>query len=69
MPIMSGYEFVKELRMKAKYANVPVIVMSSVKKVVLNKMYEQLNIQECIQKDNFEQQKFLNIINKYLKQG
>lgn len=67
MPEMSGFDFVKELRVKTKYSKIPVVVLSSIKKATLEKIYETVDIQECIQKDNFEQQEFLKIINKYLK--
>ena len=67
MPFMTGFEFIKQVRMMKAYPMVPVIVLSSVSKAVLSKLYEHLNISEFIQKDNFEQSKFLETVHSCLK--
>ena len=66
MPHLSGMEFVKELRKQKKYASTPVIVLTSVKEHITNKIYADVDVQDFIRKDDFEQRKFLSLINKYL---
>lgn len=67
MPFMTGFEFVKYLKTINGYSNVPVIVLTSIKKTILEKLYEQLDISDFIQKENFEQSKFLETIQMQLK--
>ncbi len=67
MPFMSGFEFIKQVRTIKEYSRIPVIVLTSVSKAVLSKLYEHLNISEFIQKEKFEQSNFLDSVQRYLK--
>ena len=69
MPSMSGYDFARKIRANKEHARVPIIVLSSVNRHVLEKLYEMANVQEIIQKDDFEQKRFIEIIDKYMKAG
>ena len=53
-------------RSQKKYASTPVIVLTSVKEHITNKIYADVDVQDFIRKDDFEQRKFLSLINKYL---
>jgi len=67
MPEMTGLEFVKRVRKEKGYTKIPIIVLTSIRKQLLGKSYEEAGVQEFIQKDDFEQRKFLACIDKYLK--
>ncbi len=66
MPGLSGVEFVRKLREQNKYAKVPVIVLTSVKQNIVNKLYFDVDIKKFVQKDDFEQTKFLSYVSKCL---
>ena len=66
MPYLTGVEFVGKLRENKAYSKTPVIVLTSIKESIARKIYADIDIKEFMQKDNFEQSKFLSYISKYL---
>lgn len=66
MPHLLGVEFVKKLREQKRYLNTPVIVLTSVKENITNKLYSGVDVQAFMRKDDFEQQKYLSLVNTYL---
>lgn len=66
MPGMTGFEFTKKIREAAAFSHIPVIVITSIKKEITNKIYGSVNIQAVLQKEGFEQSKFLNTISKHI---
>ncbi len=66
MPVMTGLEFVNKIRANSKISNIPVIVISSVKKELLSKIYDKVTVQEFLQKEGFEQNKFLDAVNRHI---
>lgn len=64
MPKVDGYEFVERLKSDEMYADIPVIVMSSLpEKTALQKLYPY-EIEYYMQKDDFNQIEFANEIKK-----
>ncbi len=69
MPNLSGVEFVKKLQNQKMHSKVPVIVLTSIERNSVRKLYADIDIKEFIQKEDFEQAKFLSYIDKYLNGG
>lgn len=66
MPKVDGYEFVERLKSDEMYADIPVIVMSSLpEKTALQKLYPY-EIEYYMQKDDFNQIEFANQIKKII---
>lgn len=68
MPNLSGVEFVKKLKNQKMHSKVPVIVLTSIERNSVRKLYADIDIKEFIQKEDFEQAKFLSYIDKYLNE-
>ncbi len=68
MPNLSGVEFVKKLQNQKMHSKVPVIVLTSIERNSVRKLYADIDIKEFIQKEDFEQAKFLSYIDKYLNE-
>lgn len=66
MPQIDGYEFVHRLKTDEMYADIPVIVMSSLPKEKALKSLRQFNIDFYMQKDNFNQVVFSEQVEKIL---
>lgn len=66
MPKIDGYEFVHRLRTDEMYSDIPIIVMSSLKKETALKRLSQYNIDYYMQKDNFNQVEFSEQVEKIL---
>ena len=58
MPQIDGYQFVSMLKTDEMYADIPVIVMSSIAKNVAMERLSSLNIDYYICKENFNQEEF-----------
>lgn len=69
MPDLSGVEFAKKLKKQKAHINTPVIVLTSIDKNSVRKLYADIDIKEFIQKEEFEQTKFLSCIDKYINEG
>ena len=66
MPKVDGYEFVERLKSDEMYADIPVIVMSSLpEKTAMQKLYHY-EIEYYMQKDDFNQIEFANQIKKII---
>ena len=64
MPKVDGYEFVERLKNDEMYADIPIIVMSSLpEKTAMQKLYPY-EIEYYMQKDDFNQTEFANEIKK-----
>ncbi len=68
MPNLSGVEFIRKLRSQKAYIDTPLIVLTSIDKNSVRKLYADIDIKEFIQKEDFEQTKFLSYIDKYLNE-
>ena len=66
MPQIDGYEFVHRLKTDEMYADIPVIVMSSLPEEKALKSLRQYNIDFYMQKDNFNQDVFSEQVEKIL---
>ena len=66
MPRIDGYQFVNMLKTDEMYADIPVIVMSSISKNVAMEKLTALNIDYYICKENFNQEEFSNQIETIL---
>lgn len=69
MPIMSGLEFVKEIRKESKWADIPIIVLTSMPESKWGKQYKEAGSQAYIQKDRFEQESFIRCVDHFLKKA
>lgn len=73
MPHIDGYQFVEMLKTDEMYADIPVIVMSSISKNIAMERLSALNVDYYICKENFNQDEFLAQVNtlliKYHEQG
>ena len=58
MPQVDGYQFVNMLKTDEMYADIPVIIMSSIAKNVAMEKLTELNIDYYICKENFNQEEF-----------
>ncbi len=59
MPNIDGYQFVSMLKSDEMYADIPVIVMSSISKNIAMEKLTSLNVDYYICKENFNQQEFV----------
>ncbi len=66
MPKMDGYEFVEILRGDEMYADIPIIVMSSISKDTALKRFGRIKIDGYMQKDLFNQKEFLDNVKEIL---
>lgn len=69
MPIMSGLEFVKEIRKESKWADIPIIVLTSMPESKWGKQFKEAGSQAYIQKDRFEQESFIRCVDHFLKKA
>lgn len=69
MPIMSGLEFVKEIRKESKWADIPIIVLTSMPESKWGKQFKEAGSQAYIQKDRFEQKSFIRCVDHFLKKA
>ena len=66
MPKIDGYEFVTRLKSDEMYADIPIIIMSSLpEKTAMQKLYPH-KIEYYMQKDDFNQIEFANQIKKII---
>ena len=66
MPKVDGYEFISKLRTDEMYADIPIIVMSSISKNVAMEKLTSLNVDYYICKENFNQEEFIAQVNTLL---
>ena len=66
MPKIDGYEFVERLKNDEMYADIPVIVMSSLPEKTALQRLEPHRIEYYMQKDDFNQNKFAEQIKKII---
>lgn len=59
MPNIDGYEFVNMLKTDEMYADIPVIIMSSISKNIAMERLTALNVDYYICKENFNQEEFI----------
>jgi CheY-like chemotaxis protein len=64
MPVMDGYDFMKELRADEEIKNIPVIIITG--RVQLQEIFEEQGIQDYIMKP-FDKKELLNKIKKLTK--
>ena len=69
MPVMSGLEFVKEIRKEPQWANIPIIVLTSMPEAKWGKKFKEAGSQAYIQKDRFEQEHFVRCVDSFLKKA
>ena len=66
MPKIDGYEFVTRLKSDEMYADIPIIIMSSLpEKTAMQKLYPH-KIEYYMQKDDFNQIEIANQIKKII---
>jgi len=66
MPKINGYEFIEKLKNDEMYADIPVLVMSSIAKGLAVKKLQKFKIEGYIQKDLFNQTEFIQKIEEIL---
>ena len=67
MPKIDGYEFIERLRNDEMYADIPIVVMSSIEEAKARKQLQNKNaIDFYVSKENFDQQEFSKQIKKIL---
>lgn len=66
MPHIDGYQFVEMLKTDEMYADIPVIVMSSISKNLAMEKLTALNVDYYICKENFNQEEFVEQVNTLL---
>ena len=66
MPKINGYEFIEILRNDEMYADIPILVMSSILKESAIRKLQKYRIEGYFQKDLFNQQDFVNKVNEVL---
>ena len=67
MPKIDGYEFIERLRNDEMYADIPIVVMSSIQESVARKQLHSRNaIDFYISKENFDQTEFSKQVKKVL---
>lgn len=66
MPKMSGLEFVKNIRKDPKWDSTPIIVLTSMPEISWGRKFKEAGAQSYIQKDNFNQENFLRLVDSYL---
>ncbi len=69
MPQMSGLEFVKEIRKETAWANIAIIVLTSMPESKWGKLFKDAGAQLYIQKDRFEQESFIKNVDSFLKKA
>ena len=67
MPKINGYEFVERLRNDEMYADIPVLVMSSITKDIAMTKLQKFKIEGYLQKDLFNQEKFVEKVKEVLE--
>ena len=71
MPKMDGYEFVEKIKTDEMYADIPVIIMSSIPEKTAAEKLGNLSVDYYVSKDNFNQTTFLSqvkaLLTKYHK--
>ncbi len=66
MPKMDGLEFLTRLKSDEMYADIPVVIVSSMVDKDVSKKALELGAETCIAKNDFYQKSFLDIISKLL---
>ena len=66
MPNIDGFEFIEKLRTDEMYADIPVIIMSSIPEKTAKAKLGQINVDYYISKDNFNQVSFVNQVKALL---
>ena len=66
MPHIDGYQFVNMLKTDEMYADIPVIVMSSISKNIAMEKLTSLNVDYYICKENFNQEEFIEQVKSLL---
>ena len=66
MPKINGYEFVEILKNDEMYADIPILIISSIVKESAMKKLQKYKIEGYFQKDLFNQQSFVNKVNEVL---
>ena len=66
MPKIDGYEFIERLRNDEMYADIPIIVMSSLAEKTAKSRLGNMNIDYYISKDNFDQEELSTQVKKIL---
>ena len=66
MPKIDGYEFIERLRNDEMYADIPIIVMSSLAEKTAKSRLGKMNIDYYISKDNFDQDELATQVKKIL---
>lgn len=66
MPKIDGFEFVDRLKTDEMFADIPIIVMSSLSEKVAMKKLENSNIDHYVSKDSFNQDKFVMQVKELL---
>ena len=67
MPEMNGFEFIKKVKIQANNAQTPIIIFSSYDDEKLIKRSKKLGVVHYLQKNDFNQKVFSEIVNKTLK--
>lgn len=60
MPQIDGYQFIKMLKTDEMYADIPIIIMSSISKNIAMEKLTDLNVDYYICKEKFNQEEFVN---------
>jgi two-component system chemotaxis sensor kinase CheA len=66
LPKVNGYEFVEKIRNDEMYADIPIIVMSSMPKLEAMKKLKPYKIENYIQKDSFNQEDFTEYVREVI---
>ena len=66
MPHIDGYQFVSMLKTDEMYADIPIIIMSSISKTVAMEKLQSLNVDYYICKENFNQEEFIEQVKMLL---
>lgn len=66
MPKVDGYEFIERLRTDEMYMDIPIFVISSLAKETAMKRLKKFKIEGYTQKDNFNQNKFIDKIKEII---
>lgn len=66
MPKIDGYEFIERLRNDEMYADIPIIVMSSLAEKSAKSRLGKMNVDYYISKDNFDQDELATQVKKIL---
>ena len=66
MPKIDGYEFIEKLKNDEMYMDIPIFVISSLAKDVAMKRLKKFKIDSYMQKDNFNQNSFVEKIKEII---